>query len=299
MASFWDVQRKNKIYSYALVGAMIPIIIVLVWFVGEFFAFGSWLVPFAILLSIVYSVGGYLYGDKVVLAASGAKEADPTQYVYLHNVAEGLALAAGIPKPKLYVINDASPNAFATGRGPKNASIAATTGLLERMNRQELEGVIAHEMSHVKNYDIRFMTTVVVLVGLISILANLIGNMFWFGGRGERKEGNGLLMIVGILLVIFGPLIAQLVRLAISRKREFLADASAAQLTRNPDGLASALEKLKSAPAMSHSTDATASLFISSPEGGSGKKKSISDSLSGLFSTHPPLDERIKALRAM
>ncbi|MFH1306098.1 MAG: M48 family metallopeptidase [Candidatus Micrarchaeota archaeon] len=298
MASFWDVQMENKLFSYGLVALMIPIIIVLVWFASWFFEGGEWLFPLAIIFSIVYSIGGYYHGDKVVLSVSGAKPADEKEHIYLHNVAEGLALAAGIPKPKLYVIQDASPNAFATGRDPKHASIAVTTGLIQKMNRAELEGVIAHEMSHIRNFDIRFMTTVVVLVGLISILANMMGRMFWFGrGRSDRK-GGGILMVIGIILVIFGPLLAQLVKLAISRKREYLADASAAQLTRNPDGLASALEKLKTAPAMKNANEATAPLFISSPDGGQ-RKKSFIDSVSHVFSTHPPLDERIKTLRAM
>lgn len=295
------MQRKNKLMSYALVGLIIPIIIALVWFAGYLFDGGSWIFPIAIALSLIYSIGGYWWGDKVVLAVSGAKPAEGKDFTYLNNVTEGLAIAAGIPKPTLYVIDDASPNAFATGRDPQHASIAVTKGLLERMNRSELEGVLAHEMSHVRNFDTRFMTAVVVLVGLISILANMIGRMFWFGGgRGNDREGrgNGLLMIVGIFLVIFGPLLAQLVRLAISRKREFLADASGAQLTRNPDGLANALEKLKSAVPMKNTNDATASLFISNPSGGDGKK-SFFDGVSNLLSTHPPLDERIKILREM
>ncbi|PIT84061.1 zinc metalloprotease HtpX [Candidatus Micrarchaeota archaeon CG10_big_fil_rev_8_21_14_0_10_45_29] len=298
MASFWDIQRKNKLYSYALVGAMIPIVIVLVWFAGYIFDGGSWIFPFAIALSLIYSIGGYYYGDKIVLSASGAKLAEGKDFTYLNNVCEGLSLAAGIPTPKLYVMNDSSPNAFATGRDPKHASIAVTTGLMQKMNRSEIEGVIAHEMSHIKNFDIKFMTAVVVLVGLISIIAEMMGRMFWFGRGNDRGGKNGLLLIIGIFLVIFGPLMAQLVRLAISRKREFLADASAAQLTRNPGGLASALEKLKGSPALKKANDATAPLFISDPSG-AGEKKSFFTSVSHLFSTHPPLDARIKALKGM
>ena len=298
MASFWDIQIKNKLYSYALVGAMIPIIIVLIWFAGYIFDGGEWIFPFAVAISVIYSIGGYYYGDKVVLAASGAKLAEGADFTYLTNVCEGLSLAAGIPKPKLYVINDPSPNAFATGRDPKHASIALTTGLMQKMNRSEIEGVMAHEMSHIKNFDIKFMTAVVVLVGLISILAEMMGRMFWFGRGNDRGGKNGLLLIIGIFLVIFGPLLAQLVRLAISRKREFLADASAAQLTRNPGGLASALEKLKTAAPLKNANDTTASLFISDPTG-SERKKSFVDSIGHIFSTHPPLDSRIKSLRSM
>jgi len=300
MASFWDVQRKNKLYSYALVLAILAIIIVMGYFASELFYGGSWILPVAVVLSIIYSIGGYFYGDKVVLAVSGAKPADEKEHAYLVNVTEGLALAAGIPKPKLYVMQDKSPNAFATGRDPAHASIAVTTGLLERMSRAELEGVLAHEMSHVRNFDTRFMTAVIVLVGLVSILANMIGRMAWFGmGRRDERDGrgSGILMAIGILLVVFGPILAQLVRLAISRKREFLADASGAQLTRNPDGLADALEKLKSAAPMQNANSATAPLFISDPSG--GKKQSFFDGVANLFSTHPPLDERIKMLRAM
>lgn len=300
MASFWDVQSQNKMLSYALVLGIIPIIIALAWFASWFFEGGEFILLLAVIFSIIYSVGGYYYGDKIVLSVSGATPADERQYAYLHNLCEGLAISAGLPKPKIYVINDPSPNAFATGRDPKHASIAVTSGLIQRMDRAELEGVIGHEMSHIRNYDIKFMTTVVVLVGLVSILAEMIGRMLWWGGgsNGRGKGGsNGLLMIVGIILVIFGPLMAQLVRLAISRKREFLADASAAQLTRNPAGLASALEKLKSAPKMKNVNDATASLFISNPSGGA--KKGFFDSVANLFSTHPPLDERIRILRSM
>jgi len=298
MSSFWDAQSRNKYFSYALVVTMIPIIIVLAWFASWFFEGGEALLPFAIVFSIFYSIGGYFYGDKVVLSVSGAKLATGKDLTYLRNVTEGLSLAAGIPTPKLYIIEDESPNAFATGRDPKHASIAVTRGLVREMNRAELEGVIAHEMSHIRNYDIRFMTTVIVLVGLISILANMIVRMFWFSRGDNNRNSNGALMVIGIILVIFGPLIGQIVRLAISRKREYLADASAAQLTRNPEGLASALQKLKTAAPLRNANDTTASLFISDPTG-SKKKKSFVGSIGHFFSTHPPIDERIKALRSM
>lgn len=299
MASFWDIQNQNKYLSYLLVAAMIPIIAGLGYFASWFFEGGEFLIVFAMVFSIIYSIGGYFYGDKIVLSVSGAKPVEGKDLTYLQNITEGLALAAGLPTPKLYIIEDQSPNAFATGRDPNHASIAVTRGLINQMNRAELEGVIAHEMSHVKNYDIRFMTTVIVLVGLISILANMIGHMFWFSRGGSNREGNnGALMVIGIILVIFGPLIGQLVRLAISRKREFLADASAAQLTRNPEGLASALEKLKTAAPLRNANDTTASLFISDPTG-SERKKSFVDSIGHIFSTHPPIDERIKSLRSM
>ncbi|MDE1797776.1 MAG: M48 family metallopeptidase [Candidatus Micrarchaeota archaeon] len=298
--SFWDVQSRNKLYSYLLVGGMFVLVALLAWFAGYLVNGGDLILPFALLFSMLYAVGGYYWGDKVVLGVSGAREADEKQYAYLHNTVEGLALAAGIPEPKLYVIQDDSPNAFATGRDPQHASIAVTSGLLARMNRAELEGVLGHEMSHIRNFDSRFMTTVIVLVGLVSILANIMSRMMLFGGgRRDRERGDGgaLLMIIGLVFMILAPIFATLIQLAISRKREFLADASGAQLTRNPEGLASALEKLKTAPPMAHANSATASLYISDPNGGG--KPSLGQQVSGLFSTHPPLDERIKILREM
>ncbi|MFH1094831.1 MAG: M48 family metallopeptidase [Candidatus Micrarchaeota archaeon] len=303
MASFWDVQRKNTLYSYGLVLLFIPLIAGLGLVASNLFYGGAWIFPVAILFAIFYSIGGYWFGDSVVLAVSGAHPADERAQAYLINTVEGLALAAGIPKPKLYVIDDPSPNAFATGRDPAHASIAVTSGLLSTMNREQLEGVLSHEMSHIRNFDTRFMTVVIVLVGLVAILANMLSNMFFFGSMrrddNERGGGGGLLMILGLVLIILGPLFAQLVRLAISRKREFLADASGAQLSRNPEGLASALERLKGAAPMSNANSDTPPLFISDPAGGEKGKKSLGQSVANLFSTHPPLDERIKALRSM
>jgi len=261
--------------------------------IAYLFDYGEVMVPFALGLSLLYAVGGYWFSDKIVLGIAGARPADEKTEAYLSNTVEGLSLAAGIPRPKIYVINDPSPNAFATGRDPKHAVIAVTTGLLEKMNRAELEGVLAHEMSHIKNFDTLFMTTVIVLVGMISILSHMASRMMWFGGGSSNREGrggkSGLLMVVGIVLIILGPILGMLVQLAISRKREFLADATGAQFTRNPEGLANALEKLKGAPPIQNANETTASLYISNPFG----------KVSGLFSTHPPLDERIKILRSM
>jgi heat shock protein HtpX len=299
MASFWDVQQANKTKSWLLMLLIFPIVAGLVWFAGYFFTGGEWVLPIAIAFSLFYSVGGYFLGDKLVLAMHGARPADETKDAYLYNTAEGLALAAQIPKPKLYIIEDPSPNAFATGRDPQHASIAVTSGLLKAMNRAELEGVLAHEMSHVRNFDSRFMTLVIVLVGLVAILANMIGRGMWYGRSDNNGgRGGGALAIVGLLMVIFAPLLAKLVQLAISRSRERLADASAAQLTRNPDGLASALEKLKGTAPLKSASETTAALFISDPVHGGGKQ-GIGQRVAGLFATHPPLDERIKALREM
>ncbi|VVB56933.1 Protease HtpX [uncultured archaeon] len=298
-SSFWDVQRANKIKSWALILAVSLIVFALVSFAGWLTDGGEWILPVALVFALIYAAGGYFYGDSIVLAVHGAKPADPQADAYVYNTVEGLALAAQIPKPKLYIIDDPTPNAFATGRDPEHASIAVTTGLYKMMNRQELEGVLAHEMSHIKNFDSRFMTLTIVMVGLVAIMANIIGRGMWLGGgRRDDRGGGGALAIIGLLLVIFGPFLAQLIQLAISRSREYLADASGAQLTRNPEGLASALEKLKGTPPMRSANSATASLFISDPVHG-GDKKGIGQQLTGLFSTHPALDDRIAALRKM
>ncbi len=300
MASFWDVQKANKTKSWLLILLVIPIVAGMVWLAGELFVGGGLILPIALTFSIFYAAGGYFFGDSLVLAMHGARAADETKDAYLCNTVEGLALAAQIPKPKIYIIEDPSPNAFATGRDPKHASIAVTSGLLERMNRAELEGVLGHEMSHIRNFDSRFMTLTIVLVGLVAIIANMIGRGMWYGGgnRERGRGGNGALMIIGLLMVILAPILAKLVQLAISRSREYLADASAAQLTRNPDGLANALEKLKGTPPLRSASETTAGLFISDPVHG-GDKKGVVQRMAGWFSTHPPLDERIKALRAM
>ncbi len=293
MSSFWDVQSSNRTKSYLLLVAVFAVVAAMVASIAYLFDYGEVMVPFALGLSLLYAVGGYWFSDKIVLGIAGARPADEKTEAYLSNTVEGLSLAAGIPRPKIYVINDPSPNAFATGRDPKHAVIAVTTGLLEKMNRAELEGVLAHEMSHIKNFDTLFMTTVIVLVGMISILSHMASRMMWFGGGSSNREGrggkSGLLMVVGIVLIILGPILGMLVQLAISRKREFLADATGAQFTRNPEGLANALEKLKGAPPIQNANETTASLYISNPFG----------KVSGLFSTHPPLDERIKILRSM
>ncbi len=244
----------------------------------------------ALILSIVMNIGSYWYSDKIALSLSKAKPASREQYFDLYTVTENLAISAGLPMPRLYVIEDPSPNAFATGRNKKHASVAVTTGLLSILDRSELEGVIAHELSHIGNRDILLMSVVVVLVGLISILSDMfLRNMFWGGGKRENKGGGGVFALVGVALMLLSPIIATLIKLAISRKREFLADASGALLTRYPDGLASALRKISSSntPLASAHT-ATAHLFISNPF----SRKSFTE----LFSTHPNVEERIRRL---
>ena len=294
--SFSDEIAKNKRFSILLVIAVSLILFFLVYFI-MFFLVPELVVvalPLSIVLIGVYTYSSYRFGDSVVLSATNAKLASGNEYQYLRDTVEGLSMASGIPPPKVYVIKSEDLNAFATGRDPKNASIAVTTGLVGSLNRQELEGVIAHEISHVKNRDILFMTLVAVLVGLAAIVSHLILRSLWFGGRRDNRDRGGLmviLIIVGVILAIFAPIVVRLVQFAVSRKREFLADASGVSVTRYPEGLASALEKIgglnrgkmKVSEAVSH-------LFFVDP------KKS---SLDSIFATHPPIKERIRRLRAM
>ncbi len=248
----------------------------------------------AAILSVAMNIGGYWFSDKVALAVSRAHPASREQYFDLYTVTENLAITAGLPMPKLYVIDDPAPNAFATGRNKEHATIAATTGLLERLNRTELEGVIAHELSHIGNRDILLSTIVVVLAGLISLIANFFirGGRFVRGGDRDNRA-NGILGLIGIVFIVLSPFVAMLIRLAISRKRELLADASGALLTRYPEGLASALEKISQFPLpMQHAQEATAHLFIENPFGPRANK-----GLARLFMTHPPVEERIRILR--
>jgi len=260
------------------------IIILLGYFIASYYH-NTGILYFAIIFSLFMNVLSYWYSDKIVLSMAGAKEAKHDEYTDLYHIVENLSITAGLPMPKVYIIEDASPNAFATGRNKDHAVVAVTTGLLQILNKVELEGVIAHELSHIGNKDILLQTVIVVLVGFISILANIFmrGGM----GKGNRDDNKG----GGIILVILSPIVAKLIQLAISRKREFLADASGVLLTRYPEGLASALQKISSANIPLHNpNNATAHLYISNPFGGAGKK------VSNLFSTHPPVEERIKAL---
>jgi len=252
----------------------------------------------AVAFSVIQSLISYYYSDSITLAISQAHEAPREEpFLELHRLVENLSITAGIPKPRVYVINDSAPNAFATGRDPKHAAVAVTTGLLEKLNKNELEGVVAHELSHIENYDIRVMTVVVVLVGVVALLSDFFLRWTWFGGgRRDEREGGGqlgaILLIVGIVLAILAPLFATLIQLAISRSREYLADADGALLTRYPEGLASALEKIAlDKEPLEVANRATAHLYIESPLKG--------QNVSRLFSTHPPVEERIKKLREM
>ncbi len=292
--------NSNITKTYVFMAAFVAFVVAAAYVMGNALGYGnSWLV-IAVLLSVVSSFASYYWGDKMVLAMSGARPADRGRDFDFYTVAENLAIAAGLPKPKLYVISDTAMNAFATGRDPQHAVVVATTGLLDRLERRELEGVIAHELSHIKNFDTRLMAVVAVLVGTIAFLADIfIRTLWWGGGRRGRDEDNnlgGLLLVIGIILAILSPIIATLIQLAVSRRREYLADASGAYLTRYPEGLARALEKLsKDKEVLEAATNATAHLFITNPF----KGKEFGAWFSGLFNTHPPIAERIKILRAM
>jgi len=289
--NIFDAIGANKRNSYVLIFLILGIFLGMVWILSELFEYGMCGYTLGFIVLIVYGVTAYFAGDKIVLAMAGAKEIKREQQPFIYNVVEGLSIAARIPMPKIYLIDDPSPNAFATGRDPKHAAVAVTSGLLSIMSREELEGVLAHEISHIGNYDIRFMTLTVVLVGAIGLLAEIVVRTFFFGGlRGGGRKQGGALILIGIAFMILAPIIATLVRFAISRQREYLADANAAKLTRYPPGLASALEKISKYPhGLKNASDVTAPLFIYNP-----LKKA-----EGMFATHPPVGDRIKRLRSM
>lgn len=247
----------------------------------------------AVIFSLLMNVGSFWFSDKVVLGMTHAKPATRAEHFDLYTVTENLSITAGLPMPKLYIIDDPAPNAFATGRDEKHAVVAATTGLLSMLNRTELEGVIAHELSHVKNRDMLVMTVAVVLAGFVAIIADIFLRMSMFGGnRDDNGKAGALLAVLAIVAAILAPIAAQLIQLAISRKREFLADASGALLTRYPEGLASALQKISSYNApMKSASHATAHLFIANPFG-----RNAGQFINKLFATHPPVEERVKAL---
>lgn len=295
MPTTYDFIAANKRKSFLLVAGFIVFVVFLGWAIGQWTGDIAGTMVIASLVSLAMALGGYFAGDKLALTSAGA--AGPItkqQNDYYWNLVENLAITSGTPMPKLYVINDPAINAFATGRDPQHSSIAVTTGALEQLKNEELEGVLAHELSHVRNYDVRLMMLVLVLVNIIVLLSRWL---FW-GNRGRRdndRNGGNIFAIVGIILLILSPIIAQLVQFAVSRRREFLADASGALLTRYPAGLANALEKIKGASdqRLRSANDATAHLFFTNPFG------SAKRNLSGLFQTHPPIEDRIKTLRAM
>ncbi len=252
----------------------------------------------AFIFALLMNVGSYWFSDKLVLRMTNAHPVTKDQAPELYNIVENLSITAGLPMPKIYLVDDPSPNAFATGRNPDNAVVAATTGLLKILDRNELEGVMAHEMSHIGNRDMLVMTVAVVLAGFIAMLADFLSRSMMMGG-GDNRDRSPIFLILGIAGIILAPIAAQMIQLAISRKREYLADASAALLTRYPEGLASALEKISGSHLpMKRASHATAHLFISDPYAAEGKR-SIGQKIGGLFATHPPAVDRIRILREM
>ncbi len=296
--TFYDQIESNKRRTFFFLFFFILIVIGLGWLFS--YAFNSRAILwFAIGLSFLQAFIGYYSGDKVALAVSGAKKIVKNDNLRLWNIVENLCITAGLPMPNVYIINDQAPNAFATGRDPKHSSVAVTIGLLESLTDSELTGVVAHELSHVRNYDIRLMTIVVVLVGIVSLLADLFlrARFFGFGGD-DNREGNSqtqtIMLVFAILAAILAPIAATLIQFAISRKREYMADSSGVELTRYPEGLASALEKISQYKhPMKRASSATAHLYISNPL---GMTKSY---LSKIFSTHPPIEDRVAILRKM
>jgi heat shock protein HtpX len=301
-----NIIQANKTKSWLIVFFFMVFVIIAMYIIAYGMGYGQIALPFALMISFLGTFFSYYYSDKIVLGMSGARPATHEEDRRLDNIVEGLCLAAGLPKPKIYVIEDSAPNAFATGRNPQNAVVCVTTGLLEKLNRDELEGVIAHELSHIKNYDTLLMTVTAVMLGTLTLLSEwFLRSLWWGGGRryssrseDERRGGGGgaavIFLVLGIVFALLAPLVAQLIHLAISRRREFLADASGALLTRYPKGLADALRKLSAdTDPLEAANKATAHLYIVNPlieHGGMINK---------LFSTHPPTEERIAALEKM
>ena len=290
---------SNVRRTYLLIIFFILIVGALGYLFSKSFGY-PWILPLAVIFAIVSSIGSYYYSDSIVLSISNARPATKEENAFLINTVEGLALAAGTPVPKIYVIDDTAPNAFATGRDPNHAVICVTTGLMQKMNRVELEGVVAHEMSHIKGYDIRLMAVVAVLAGTVVLLSDWMLRSFWWGGGRSRDNddrngnNNALFFVLALVAAILAPLVATIMQLAISRRREYLADAQGAMLTRYPDGLASALEKLAAdTEPLEAANKATAHLYIVNP------LKDIGGTINGLFDTHPPIEERVRRLREM
>ncbi len=294
MATLYTHQSENVGKTWLFMAFMFGLIVAIGWFLSYYFNDQS-ILYIAVILSIVMNITGYWFSDTIALKVSNARPASEAEYPELHRIVENLAITAGLPKPKVYIIPDRAPNAFATGRNKDHAAVAVTEGLLAMLDRSELEGVIAHELSHIGNRDILISTIAVVLAGFVSI----VSDFFIRGGirrsSDNERGGNGIFVIVGIVLMILAPIFATLIRLAISRKREFLADASGALLTRYPEGLAKALEKISSySQPLQHATNATAHMYISNPFGAKAVQ-----GINNLFATHPPVEERLAALRDM
>lgn len=297
MSTIYTQKDANIRKTWFLMAGFLAMVIAIGYFLTWYFGDPS-IMYIAIIFALVMNVASYWWSDKLVVSMTGAKPANPLEHRELINVVENLSITAGLPMPKVYVVNDPAPNAFATGRNPENAVVAATTGLLAILDRTELEGVIAHELSHVGNRDMLVSTVAVVLAGFVAIVADLLmRSMMWGGGDRDNKAGV-VFLVLGVVGIMLAPIAAQMIQLAISRKREYLADASGALLTRYPEGLASALEKISSySRPMQRANNATAHLFIADPFG--NNKQTLGQKISNLFQTHPPASERIRILREM
>jgi heat shock protein HtpX len=290
----------NKIKTWLIISLFIIFITTILFVYGKASGYGLSYAGIGLIFAGIMSFSSYYYSDKMILGMSGAKQIAKKDNPLLFRTVENLCIGAGVPMPKIYIINDSAINAFATGRDPQHSVICVTTGILDRLDKVELEGVIAHELSHVRNYDIRLMGIVVILVGLVALLADFFMRSLWYGGsrreRSDRDNSQGIFLFIGIAMAVLSPLIATLIQLAVSRKREFLADASGALLTRYPEGLASALEKIsKDKEPLEAANNATAHLYIANPF----KGKIQGSWFANLFNTHPPIEERIKILRSM
>ena len=296
----FETSKKNKFESGIIVGIFILVITLIVYYICHALRLGTMSIVIALIFSIGSAWASYYYSDKIVLSLNKARPATKEEDQKLVNILDALMVTAGLPnKPRLYVVEDAQPNAFATGRNPQNAVICVTTGLLEKLDYYELEGVIAHEMSHIKNYDIRLSCVVSVMVGFIVMLSDLFSRALFWGGMKDNdsdSKANGILMLIGLIFLILSPIFGSLMQLALSRKREFLADSTAVEFTRNPDGLISALEKLENDPnQLETANNATANMYIINPfkkNAKNGKKRSTN-----IWSTHPSTADRIEALR--
>ena len=293
----FETSKKNKFESGIIIGIFILVITLIVYYVCHALRLGSMSIVIALIFSIGSAWASYYYSDKIVLSLNKARPATKEEDQKLVNILDALMVTAGLPnKPRLYVVDDNQPNAFATGRNPQNAVICVTTGLLKKLDYYELEGVIAHEMSHIKNYDIRLSCVVSVMVGFIVMLSDLFSRTLFWGGIKDSdsdSKANGILMLVGLIFLILAPIFGSLMQLALSRKREFLADSTAVEFTRNPDGLISALEKLENDPnQLETANNATGNMYIINPFKKNGKKKSTN-----IWSTHPSTADRIEALR--
>ena len=293
MATIYTYRDSNIRKTWALFSVFLIVVIGLGWIFSQIYG-NPGILFFAVIFSIFMSFISYWYSDKIVLAMTGARALEKKDAPELYNIVENLTIAAGLPMPRIFLVADRAPNAFATGRDPEHAVVAVTSGILEILNRTELEGVLAHELSHIGNRDMLLSTVAVVLAGFVSLLADFFMRSLWWGrSRDDNRGSGGLFILIGIALSILAPIATTLIQLAISRKREFLADASGALLTRYPEGLASALEKISKVPIpVSRATPTTAHLWFADPM----KKK---HGITKFFMTHPPVTERVKALREM